>query len=120
MVSRTTAAMGADLSIQQLTDFDTSPEALKKCCQLLVLGSREHEAVSLVQGRIGKASDEQRPPLHFLTAEVLTRWCERKRIEGMRNAEEMSDCLRLLAQALRAFSEHEAALNEFSGLPAMC
>jgi len=113
-VSRTTASAGADLSIQQLAAFDTSPEALKKCCQLLVLGSREDEAVSLLQGRIEKASDEQRPALRFLMAEVLTRWCERRRSEGLRNAEEMSDCLRLLGQALRAFPEHEAALNELS------
>lgn len=113
-VARTTASLGADLSIQQLASFDTNPESLKKCCQLLVLSSREDEAVSLLQGRLEKASEEQRPALRFLTAEVLTRWCERRRSEGFRDSQDMAGCLELLARALRSFPEHEAALNELA------
>lgn len=112
--SRSTASFGADICLQQLAAFDARPESLKTCCELLVLSFRESEAVKLLEGRLSRVSESEAEPLRFLLSEVLTRWCERKRVAGFKNAEEMAECLQLLGRALTAFPRNEGALNEVS------
>jgi len=114
--SRSTASFGADICLQQLAAFDARPESLKTCCELLVLSFRESEAVKLLEGRLSRVAESEAEPLRFLLSEVLTRWCERKRVAGFKNAEEMAECLQLLARALAAFPRNEGALNEVSWL----
>lgn len=114
--SQSTASFGADLGLQQLVAFDTRPESLKTCCQLLVLSLREGEAVSLLEGRLARAQESESEPLRFLLAEVLTRWCERRRVAGFRSPQDLAECLQLLARAVAAFPRNEGALNELAWL----